>query len=193
MTKSPRRFALVALLALTALLSIGVTSAFAHGGRGGPGLLRAADTDDLVAAAAGKLGVSTATLTKAIRDAAVARIDEAVTDGDIDADDADDLKDEVADNLGYAMAVSRAKTVAANAGKTTAQLNTAFREARKAEIAARIDQAVEDGDLDADDAADLKERLADAVLPGYKPVSFGFGLGGFGLGGPRGGHGFGRF
>lgn len=31
---------------------------------------------------------------------------------------------------------------------------------------------MEDGDLDADDAADLKEELEEADLPGYKPGGF---------------------
>ena len=81
------------------------------------------------------------------------------------------------DSLRYAYSLSRASKVAANAGKTTAQLNAAFKAARKAVIVKRIDEAVEDGELDADDAAELKEELADSVLPGYKPSRFSFGWG----------------
>ena len=69
---------------------------------------------------------------------------------------------------------------------TTAQLNTGFRSARKALITAQIDAALEDGDIDADEAAEAKADLADADLPGYKQSRFGF-HGGFG--GGRGHHG----
>ena len=67
-------------------------------------------------------------------------------------------------------------------GVTTTQLNTAFPDARKALIVAKIDAAVEDGDLTADEAADLKSQLDDATLPGHKASS----LGGLGFGGQEG-------
>ena len=62
---------------------------------------------------------------------------------------------------------------------TTAKLNTEFREARRALYTARINAALEDGDITQAQANELKEELADAELPGYKPA---FGLGGFGRG-----------
>ncbi len=85
------------------------------------------------------------------------------------------------------MDVSRTRTVAANLGVATAKLNTEFRAAHRQLATARINDALADGDIDADEAAALKEELADADVPGYKPGGFGFG-GGFG----HGHRGFGR-
>ncbi|MBA2462988.1 MAG: hypothetical protein H0V45_14695, partial [Actinobacteria bacterium] len=151
---------------------------------GGPGGKGRASTGALVTEAAKQLGVTRAKLVEAIEKAALTRIDEAVEDGDVDADDAADLKEEAGDNLRVAMELSRTRTVAANLGITTAKLNTEFRDARRVLITARIDEAVKDGDLEADEAAELKADLADADLPGYKVSGFG-GPGGFGHG-PRG-------
>jgi len=166
---------------LLALLALGATSAFARGGGIGVGL-GGQSTNALLAEAAKRLEVSADTLKGAITNAAIARIDEAVGDGDLAADDADDLKDEAKENVRFAMLLSRTKTVASNLGKTTAQLNGAFREARKAQALARVDEAVSDGDLEAEDAAELKERIQDARFPGYKLLAFGFPFGGLGFG-----------
>jgi polyhydroxyalkanoate synthesis regulator phasin len=174
---------LVTSLGLVALLTVGGATALAHGGggggkgRGGGGQKGGAISSSLATEAAKQLSVTSAALRTAINNAAKTEIDEAVTDGDIDADEATDLKERVDDNLKYAYSLSRASKVAANAGKTTAQLNAAFKAARKAVIVKQIDEAVEDGELDADDAAELKEELEDAVLPGYKPSRFSFGRG----------------
>ncbi len=178
-----KRITLVAALSLAALLVVGVTTASAH--RGGPGGPRGgkgpggASASALVTEAAKQLEVTRAKLVEAIEKAAMTRIDEAAEDGDVDADDAAKLKEEAADNLRFALAVSRTRTVAANLGITAAKLNTEFRDARRALITARINEAVADGDLEQDEAAELKEELADAELPGYK---LGFGFGGFGFG-----------
>jgi hypothetical protein len=59
-----------------------------------------------------------------------------------------------------------------------AALNEGFSSARKALIEAKIDKALKNGDIDADEADDLKSELDDADLPGYKTV----GGGGFDLG-----------
>jgi hypothetical protein len=174
---SLRKVLLLATLALAAFMTVGATGALAHGG---PGLVRGTDAAHLVAAAAKELGVTPASLTADIRAAAVSRIDEAVTDTDLDAADAPDLKDNVANDLGYAISISRTKTVADNAGKTVAQVNSAFRAARKALYVAAIDKAVTDGDLTAAQATTLKTRLDKATLAGYKPVGRGFGFGAFG-------------
>ncbi len=185
MGRSSTRTMLLLVLSLAALLTVGTTAASAHGGGGKRGSgIRGASVGALVTQAAKELGVTRAKLVTAIEDSAVARIDEAVADGDVDADDADELKDEVRDNLRAAYSLSRTRTVASNLGVTTAKLNTEFRDARKALALARIDAAVEDGDIDADEAAELKEELDDAELPGYKSGGFGFG-GGPGHGGRR--------
>lgn len=181
-----KTLAVLAAVALVGALAVGTTTAAAHGGRGGAGV-KSASAGTLVTEAAKQLGVTRAALVAAIEKAAVARIDEAVEDGDLEADEADELKEEAGDNLRFAVHLSRTRAVAANLGVTTARLNAEFRDARRALIAARIDEAVEDGDLDEDDAAELKEELEDAELPGYKP----FLGGGFGFG-PGGGAAFGR-
>ena len=181
MNGSMKRMFAIAALTLAALMVVGVATAGAHrggpgrGGPGGPG----GSTSRLVTEAAKQLGVTRAALVDAIEKAAVTRVNEAVEDGDIDADDADEWKEEVADNLGLAMSVSRTRTVAANLNVTTAKLNTEFRDARRTLYTARIDAALEDGDITQAQATELKEELADAELPGYKS---GFGLGGFGRG-----------
>ena len=178
MNRSLARLSAFVVVSLAALLVVGATMANAHRGPGRG--LTSASASALVTEAAKQLDVTRAKLVEAIEDAAIARIDEAVEDGDVDADEADELKEEARDNLRYAMAVSRTKAVASNLGTTTSKLNTAFRAARKAQAIARIDRAVANGDLDDEEAAELKEELEEASLPGYKA---GRGLG-FGLGGP---------
>jgi hypothetical protein len=168
-----KRFAVLAI-ALSSLLALGATAANAHRG---PGHGRVG-ASALVTQAAKQLDVTRAKLKASIVGAAEARIDEAVEDGDVDADEAAELKEEVADNLAYAMRISRTRAVASRLGVTTARLNAAFRAARKTLIVARIDRAVANDDLTAAEAAELKSELDEEDLPGYK--------GGFGGGGGRG-------
>jgi hypothetical protein len=79
------------------------------------------------------------------------------------------------------MALRRTRAVASNLGITTTKLNSGFRAARKELIIRRIDAAVADGDLEADEAAELKAELDEEDFPGYKAG----GPGGFGHhGGP---------
>jgi hypothetical protein len=191
MTKKPL---LAAAVFAVALLAFGAATAGAHGGRGpgghgGPGGPGGASVSTLVTEAAKQLGVSRTTLATAITNAGVARVDEAVADEDIDADDAADLKQEAQDNLNVAYSLSRPAKVASNLGITTEKLNDAFKDARRALALARIDKALAAGDITAEQAADLKADVADANLPGYKPTR-GIGIGGFGgkagLGGPAG-------
>jgi hypothetical protein len=175
---------MVAALSTAALLAVATTAASAHGGRGGP--LRGAGASTLVTQAAKELGVARAKLKDAIVDSAVARIDEAVADGDVDKDDVADLKSEVADNLQLAIGISRTRTVASNLGISTAKLNDGFRAARKTLIVAQIDKALADKRIDKDRADDLKDDLDDADLPGYKGGLFGLGGLAFGGRGPGG-------
>lgn len=188
MSGSTRKTALLAALALVAVLAVGVATATAHRGGGGGKGLRGGSSSALVTEAAKGLDVTRPKLVDAIEKAAATRVDEAVEDGDLDADEAADVKEESADNLGLAMELSRTRTVAANLGVTAAKLNTEFRDARRALATARIERALEDGDLTQARATELKSELADADLPGYKA---GFRLGGPGFdGGPGfGGHG----
>ena len=184
MTGSMKRIAWLSALALAALMVVGVATAGAH--RGGPGD-RGRDglggsTSRLVTEAAKQLDVTRAKLVEAIEKSAVSRIDAAVEDGDVDADDAAELKEEVADNLSLAMAVSTTRTVASNLGVTTAKLNTEFRDARRTLILARINAALEDEDITQAQANELKQELEDADLPGYKGGLGRGGLFGFGRG-----------
>jgi hypothetical protein len=185
MNRSMRKVALLAVVSLVGLLAVGVAAASACGPGGGK--RGGASASALVTQAAKQLNVTRAKLKGAIVDAANARIDAEVASGDVDADDAADLKDRASDDLAYAMRISRTKTVAANLGITVAALNDGFRAARKALFTAKINKALANGDITADEAADLKSELDDADLPGYKA----FGSGGFDLGyyeGGRGGH-----
>jgi hypothetical protein len=175
MKRTPWKFIWLVVLS-TAALTVAATSASAHRGPG----FGAGSANALVTEAAKQLDVTVAKLKDAIVDAAIARIDEAVKENDVDEDDAAELKEAVRNNLRYAMAIGRTRAVAANAGVTVARLNTAFRAARKALIIARINEAVDDGDLTAAQAAELKEDLEDVELPGYKAFGgrgFGFGFG----------------
>ena len=176
----PRSIALAALASLIAALTLGVTTAAAHGGPGGHARgFGGASVSALVTQAAKELGVTRTKLVTAIHDAAETRIAAALADGDVTADQADDLKAEAEDNLRAAYALSETKTVASNLGITATALNTAFRNARKALATAQIDKALAAGSITADEAAVLKAKLAAATLPGYKP-GVGLGLGGYG-------------
>ena len=170
---------LVAVVSIVALFALAATTASARGPRGGPP--RGASASTLVTQAAKELGVTRAKLKDAIVDSAVARIDEAAADGDIEKDDVADLKADVEDNLQLAIGISRTRTVASNLGISTAKLNDGFRKARKALIEAQIDNALADKRIDKDRADELKADLDDGDLPGYKGGLFGFGpgIGGF--------------
>jgi hypothetical protein len=176
-----RRVTIVTAAALAALLALGVAAAGAHGGPG-RGVGGRVSLGPLVTRAASELGVPRARLKAAIVDSAVAAIDQAAEDGDIEEDEAAELKEDAQDNLRVAYELSRTRTVASELGITTARLNNSFRAARKALILARINAAVEDGDIDQEEAAELRQDLEQATLPGYKARGFGFGH----RGGPRG-------
>ena len=165
---------LAVAVSLAAILAVGVATASAHGRPGqGPGV-RGISIGSLVTQSATELGIERAELKQAIVDSANTSIDEAVADEELDADEADELKKEAADNLRVAYSLSRTRTVASNLEITTAKLNSAFRAARKALLIAKIDRAVANGDLTEEEAAARKERLASAKLPGYKPAGRAF-------------------
>jgi polyhydroxyalkanoate synthesis regulator phasin len=174
-----RKTIVLATLASGLLLAFGASAASAHGG--GPFGIKS--TTDLTAAAAKQLGVSTDTLKKAILDDAYARIDKAVKAGKLDEDEAADLKDDLAGHVQLAVGLTTATGVARNLGITKAKLDSAYQAARKADLLAKIDQAVKDDRITADQATQLKAKIDDADLPGYKPA-FGFGRHGRLFGGP---------
>jgi hypothetical protein len=175
-----RRLTTISVLSLVGLLAVGVVAAGANRGRAGDhGQVRGArSVGPLVTEAAKKLGVTRAALRSAIVESAEAEVDEAVEDESLDAGEAADRKRLARENLRYAYRLSRAQTVASNLGITTARLNSGFRAARATLILRRIDEAVEDGDLDEEEAAELRDELDAATLPGYKPAGRGLGLGG---------------
>ena len=176
-----RKLSLLAVC-LAALMADGRRGDRERASRAGPGL-GGASASALVTEAAKQLGVPRATLVQAIEKAAVTRIDEAVDDGDVDADDAADLKGGGAGQP----PLRHGDQPHPHGGREPrdhdheAQHRVSRR--RKALIVARIDEAVKDGDLEADEAAELKQELANADVPGYKA---GFGGLGFGFGGPHG-------
>jgi prophage DNA circulation protein len=186
MARYPHRLMVFTILSLAALLLVGVGTASAHGGKRNGGT----NVSALVTQAAKELDVTRAALKTAIVDSANTHIDDALADEDIDSDQADELKAEVEDNLGVAYAVSQTRTVASNLKITTAQLNTAFRAARKALATAKIDKALANGDITADEAADLKTQVDSVKFTGYKGGVFGgFNSFAYGGGGGCGGRG----
>jgi hypothetical protein len=184
-----RRLTTFTMLSAAALLAFGVVTASANrGGAGRPGQVRGAHgvaDGGLVTEAAKELDVTRAALKTAVVESAETEIDEAVEDDALDADEAADRKQQARENLRYAYRLTRAQTVASNLGITTARLNSGFRAARETLILRRIDEAVEDGDLEEEEAAELRDEVAEATLPGYKSAGRGFGLGGPGRGAGR--------
>ncbi|HJU48506.1 MAG TPA: hypothetical protein VJ689_10245 [Gaiellaceae bacterium] len=159
--------------------------ALGHGGGGLKGLAAAiAAQKAFEADVAKRLGVTVAKLNEAAKTAAKAKVDAAREDDELTADEATALKEAIDDGTIPVKGLGRASDVAKALGTTVAKLNEAYSEARKAQATARVDQAVKDGDLDADDAAKLKDRIEDADFPGYSAGRpFGLGLGPpFGLG-----------
>jgi anti-sigma28 factor (negative regulator of flagellin synthesis) len=152
---------------------------FGGGGNGLKGLaasLKAKSAFD--ADVAKRLGTTVAKLNDAIKSAAKAQIDAAREDDDITADEAATLKAAIDDGSLSAKGLGRASAVASALGTTTAKLNEAYREARRAQALARVNEALADGDLEDDEAAELKERIEDADFPGYSGGrGFGFGFG----------------
>jgi hypothetical protein len=186
--RSFRKVPLLVVVSLAAVLTVGVAAADAHGGPGHSLGARGIAISPLVTQSAKELGVTRAELKQAIVDSATSAVDQAVEDEDITADEADELKAEASDNLRLAYHLSRTRTVAANLDVSTAKPNSAFRAARKTLLLAKIDRAVANGDLTQEEAAELKERVANATLPGYKAAGCGSGLDS----GSRGERGFGR-
>jgi hypothetical protein len=174
--RSFMKIPLATAVSLAALLAVGVGTASAQG-HPGQGLgVRGISIGSLVTRSATELSIPRADVKQAIVDSANTSIDEALADEELDADQADELKQEAADNLRVAYSLSRTRTVASNLQISTAKLNSAFRTARKALLLAKIDRAVANGDLTQEEAAAQKERLANAKLPGYKSAGRGSGF-----------------
>src|SRR5215831_7605479 len=97
----PMKKTIVSVLVLVAaLFTVGAAAAATNCGPGGGGdKAGGVNTSKLVTAAASQLGVPRATLVSAIQSSANATIDAAVASGDITSAQADDAKQDVADNL----------------------------------------------------------------------------------------------
>lgn len=178
-----RMVALVAAVAASMLL-VGAGSALAGGGGGGGGGLsqeaaRLADLAAIKASVAKSLGVTTAQLNAAIKTSAKAQIDAAVDNDDITSAEADTLKDAIDDGTLAAMRYATTSGVAKQLGTTAAKLNEAWSAAVKTQAKARVDKALADGKITADQATQMKTRI-DAGT---------FKFGSLGLGGPGGKHG----
>jgi hypothetical protein len=146
---------------------------------------------------ASRLGVTVAELEAAYAKAAAARIDDAEAAGDITAAEATALRDALAGDDHLAKHLARPADVAELLGVTEEELESAMTAARKAEAKARVDQAVADGMITEEYAAQLKQQIDEADFaagPGFDGPGFGgpHGPGGFGPGpGDLGGLGFG--
>jgi multidrug efflux pump subunit AcrA (membrane-fusion protein) len=179
------------LVTVTALaLMVAVGSAFAAGGNG-PTLkeqaAQIAGRTSFDAAVASNLGTTTAKLNAAIKAAATARINAALAAGDITADEATTLKDALADGTIPAIRLATAATVAKELNTTEAEVNAAYASAQKAQAVARVDAALEAGQITEAYATELKTKINAATFPGF---GAGPGDGHHGRGGP-GGPGFG--
>ncbi|MCL4288019.1 MAG: hypothetical protein KJ006_10300 [Thermoleophilia bacterium] len=183
---------LIAAGAAALAVAIGAGAAIAASGTGGNGDVKAAaerlgDRAERKSDLASRLGVTVAELESAVQDAARERIDAAAAAGDITAAEAKALEAELEDGR-LARELARPADIAENLGVTEDKLETALAESHKAAMEARIDQAVADGMITAEYAAELKQRVDEADLsdrgfgPGG-PGRHGFGPGlGFGLG-----------
>ena len=191
LTKVHMLIATVAALAL--MVGVGTAMAATGGGDLKQEASRITARTSFNAAVAKSLGTTTAKLNAAIKAAAKARIDAALAADEITAAEAETLNDALADGNFPAMRLATAAGVAKQLDTTEAKLNAAFGEAHKAGAKARIDAALEAGNITEKYATELKAKIEAAVFPG-------FGAGGMGRhgghGGPSGhgmglGHGFG--
>jgi hypothetical protein len=165
---------LAGLLAAVALL-VGSGAALAHGGLGfgGFGLGKAGgDQSALLSDVAKRLNVSPAQLRKAIKDAAKAQVDQAVTNGDLTRTQADALKeriDEGAATVGIGPArvgdLGILEASAAYLGVTVAQLRQELSDGKSlADVAEEKNKSVEG--LESAIVAEATKRLAQAVSDG---------------------------
>jgi molybdenum cofactor biosynthesis enzyme MoaA len=179
------------LATVTALaLMVGVGTAFAASGSGPTLKQQAAEITSRTtfdAAVASNLGTTTAKLNAAIKAAATARINAALDAGDLTAAEATTLKDALADATIPAVRLATAATVAKELNTTEAKVNAAYASAQKAQAIARVDAALQAGQITESYANTLKTQINAQTFPG-----FGAGPGGghHGHGGP-GGPGFG--
>ena len=86
-------------------------------------------------------------------------------------------EDDLASHVQFAVGLTTATGVARNLKIAKAKLDSAYRAARKADLLVKLDQAVQNNRITADQAAQLKAKLDEADLPGYKPLLFGGGAG----------------
>lgn len=187
------RFHIIAAAVAALALMVGVGTAIAATGNGRlkQEAARITDRATFEAAVAKSLGTTTEKLRAAIKSSATARIDAALTAGEITSDEATTLKDALADGNLPAVHLATAAGVAKELGTTEAKLNTAYSDAQKAQAKARVDQAVTDGKITEAYATQLKAQIDAATFPGFGAGPGGGPGGHLGHGGPSLGLGFG--
>ena len=184
------------ILATTSVLAlmVGVGTAFAASGNGltlKEQAAQIAGRTSFDAAVASSLGTTTAKLNAAIKAAATARINAALAAGDLTADEATTLKDALADGTIPAVRLATAATVAKELNTTEAKVNAAYSSAQKAQAIARVDAALEAGQITETYATTLKTQINAATFPGFGAGPGGGHHGHGGPGGPGLGLGFG--
>ena len=186
-------FALAAVLAAT----VGAGEAVAGPTGGGGDLKQTAahisQRAALGAAVADTLGTTEAKLRAAVKASARANIAAALAADRITAAEAETLNEALTDGSIPAMRLATAAGVAKQLDVTVTRLNDAVSSAVKAQITARIDQALKDGKITAAAAAEMKVKIAGARFPGFGAGGHGHhgpghgGPGQRGMGGPNGG------
>ena len=174
-----------AVAALALMVGVGTALAATAGGGLKQEAARISARTSFDVAVARSLGTTSAKVQAAVKAAAVARIDAALAADEITTAEAATLKEALEGGNFPGMRLATAAGVAKQLDTTVAKLNTAVGDARKAQALARVDAALEAGDITEKYAAELKEKIDAATFPG-------FGEGGMGShGGHRGHHGLG--
>lgn len=141
------------------------------------------------AAVAKSLGTTTAKLRAAVTAAATARIDAARAADEVTASEAETLKAALADGTMPAMRLATAAGVAKQLGTTEAKLDAAWADAQKSQAKARVDEALQAGNITEKYATELKARIDAATFPGFGAGGMGHHRGPGGRGGHDGGPG----
>jgi hypothetical protein len=186
------------LLATAASLALVVGAGAAFAATGSDDLKQAAQRlagrSTFDASVAKNLGTTTAKLKAAIASAASDRIDAALAADEITSAEATALKEALQDGEIPAAHLALPADVAKALDTTVAKLNTAYSDAQKAPAKARVDAALEAGNITEKYATELKAEIDDATFPGFGGavrVHHERGFGGHGPDGPGFGPGFG--
>lgn len=189
MSRFTRRTALAAAATIALLVGAGAALAATNGNDDVKrAATRLAAKSTFQAEVAKQLGTTVAKLETAVRAAALARVAAAEKAGDVTAAEADALEQAIEDGR-LARRLALPADVAKELGTTEEKLTQAVTTARKAQLKARVDQAVADKKITPEYGEQLKQRIDDATFPGRGGKGPGFGPGRHGS---RFGFGFGR-